>query len=128
MFLVAYVIVSDPWDAMITRDYVHYLTSNSVLIGAEVDKVITILVVTAILGYAIMRNRRLLTYAVTESASNQDLARFVPVEVAEPHQDVGRWRAVGLRRAAGSDRPVPGSSRDSRRSPSASSRRSWCVR
>ena len=67
---------------MITRDYVQYLTSNSVLIGAEVDKVITILVVTAILGYAIMRNRRLLTFAVTESASNQDLARFVPVEVA----------------------------------------------
>jgi adenylate cyclase len=80
--LVAYVIVSDPWNAMITRDYVQYLTSNSVLIGAEVDKVITMLVVTAILGYAIMRNRRLLTYAVTESASNQDLARFVPVEVA----------------------------------------------
>jgi adenylate cyclase len=67
---------------MITHNYVHYLTSNSILIGAEVDKVISIVVVTAILGYAIMRNRRLLTYAVTESASNQDLARFVPTEVA----------------------------------------------
>jgi len=82
MLLVAYVITIDPHDTMITRDYVHYLTSNSILIGAEVDKVISILVVTAILGYAILRNRRLLTYAVTESASNQDLARFVPAEVA----------------------------------------------
>jgi len=82
MLLVIYVITVDPRDPMITRDYVHYLTSNSVLIGAEVDKVIAILVVTAILGYAITRNRRLLTYAVTESASNQDLARFVPDEVA----------------------------------------------
>jgi len=82
MLLVAYVITIDPRDSMITRDYVHYMTSNSVLIGAEVDKVIVILVVTAILAYAIMRNRRLLTYAVTESASNQDLARFVPAEVA----------------------------------------------
>ncbi len=82
MLLVAYVITIDPRDSMITRDYVHYLTSNSILIGAEVDKVISILVVTAILAYAIMRNRRLLTYAVTESASNQDLARFVPSEVA----------------------------------------------
>jgi len=82
MLLVAYVITVDPRDSMITHDYVHYLTSNSILIGAEVDKVISILVVTGILAYAIMRNRRLLTYAVTESASNQDLVRFVPTEVA----------------------------------------------
>ena len=82
LLLVAYVITVDPRDSMITRDYVHYLTSNSVLIGAEVDKVISILVVTGILAYAILRNRRLLTYAVTESASNQDLVRFVPAEVA----------------------------------------------
>jgi adenylate cyclase len=82
ILLVAYVVMVDPRDTMITRNYVHYLTSNSVLIGAEVDKVISIVVVTAILAYAIVRNRRLLTYAVTESASNQDLARFVPTEVA----------------------------------------------
>jgi len=82
VLLVVYVITVDPRDSMITRDYVHYLTSNSILIGAEVDKVISILVVTAILAYAIQRNRRLLTYAVTESASNKDLARFVPSEVA----------------------------------------------
>jgi adenylate cyclase len=80
LLLVAYVIAVD--HSMITHDYVHYLTANSVLIGAEVDKVISIVVVTAILGYAIMRNRRLLTFAVTESATNQDLARFVPLEVA----------------------------------------------
>lgn len=82
LVLVGYVISVDPRDTMITRDYVRYMTSNSVLIGAEVDKVIVILVVTSILAYAIMRNRRLLTYAVTESTSNQDLARFVPAEVA----------------------------------------------
>jgi adenylate cyclase len=33
---------------MITRDYIHYMTSNSVLIGAEIDKVVSILTVTAI--------------------------------------------------------------------------------
>lgn len=83
MLLVAYVIMVDPRDTMITHNYVHYLTSNSILIGAEVDKLISIVVVTAILGYAIVRNQRLLTDAVTESASNQDLARFVPAEVAK---------------------------------------------
>ncbi|MFS8084182.1 MAG: adenylate/guanylate cyclase domain-containing protein [Acidobacteriota bacterium] len=80
--LVVYVITIDPRDSMITHDYVHYLTSNSILIGAEVDKVISILVVTGILAFAIKRNRRLLTYAVREGVSNQDLARFVPAEVA----------------------------------------------
>jgi len=82
LLLVGYAITADPHNSMITRDYVQYLTSNSVLIGAEVDKVISILIVTSILGYAIMRNRKLLTFAVTESTSNQDLARFVPSEVA----------------------------------------------
>lgn len=82
VLLVGYVITIDPVDTMITRDYVQYMTSNSVLIGAEVDKVIAILVVTGILGLAISRNRRLLTFAVTESNTSQELARFVPAEVA----------------------------------------------
>ena len=81
-FLVIYVITADPTRTMITRDYVEYMTSNSVLIGAEVDKAIAMLVVTGILGLAIFRNHRLLTYAVTESHSSRELARFVPAEVA----------------------------------------------
>ena len=47
----------DPRDSMVTRDYVTYLTSNSVLIGAEVDKIISILVFTAVLALASKRNR-----------------------------------------------------------------------
>jgi adenylate cyclase len=81
-FLVIYVITVDPAQTMITRDYVEYMTSNSVLIGAEVDKAIAMLVVTGILGLAIFRNHRLLTFAVTESHSSRELARFVPAEVA----------------------------------------------
>lgn len=82
VFLVGYVIFVDPNQTMITRDYVRYMTSNSVLIGAEVDKAIAMLVVTSILGLAIFRNHRLLTFAVTESHSSRELARFVPAEVA----------------------------------------------
>ena len=80
--LVLYVITIDPRDSMITHDYVEYMTSNSVLIGAEVDKLISILIVTAVLAFAIRRNKSLLTYAVQEGAANEDLARFVPAEVA----------------------------------------------
>ena len=71
----------DPRDSMVTRDYVTYLTSNSVLIGAEVDKIISILVFTAVLALASKRTARLLEFAAVESASNQELARFVPNEV-----------------------------------------------
>ena len=57
--LTAYVIFSDPENTMITRDYVEYLTSNSVLIGAEVDKIISIIFVTGIMALAISRARKL---------------------------------------------------------------------
>ncbi len=68
---------------VITRDYVLYLTSNMVLIGAELDKIISILVVTAILGVALVRAHRLLIRAVLDNMTAQDLSRFVSPEVAE---------------------------------------------
>ena len=58
-------------DSMITRDYITYLTSNSVLIGAEVDKIISILVFTAVLALASKRAARLLEFAAVESASQE---------------------------------------------------------
>lgn len=81
--LVVYVIVINPADSMVTRDYVHYLTSNSILIGAEFDKIISMLVVTAILALAITRARALLTRAVAEGAAARDLSRFFAPEIAE---------------------------------------------
>jgi len=83
MLLVAYVVLGDPQDNMITRDYVAYMTSNSVLLGAEFDKIITILVVTAILSVAQIRARRLLERSVIEAAAAQDLSRFFSPEIAD---------------------------------------------
>lgn len=79
--LVGYVISVDPQNTMITRDYVEYLTSNSVLLGAEFDKIISILMVTAIIAIALARARRLLIQSVVDSSTAQDLSRFVPSEV-----------------------------------------------
>lgn len=67
----------------VTRDYVRYLTSNVILIGGEVDKIITILLVTAILAIALVRARRLLVRAVTDATVARDLTRFVAPEVAQ---------------------------------------------
>jgi adenylate cyclase len=79
--MVWYVVSVDPDDPMITKNYVHYMTSNSVLLGAEFDKVISILMVTAILAVAIARARNLLIRSVAESIAARDLSRFVPTEV-----------------------------------------------
>jgi adenylate cyclase len=81
LLMVAYAITIDPANSMITRNYVKYMTSNSVLLGAEFDKIISILLVTAILAVAITRARRLLIQSVVDSSTAQDLSRFVPTEV-----------------------------------------------
>jgi adenylate cyclase len=70
-------------DMVLTRDYVRYMTSNSVLIGAEIDKVIAILAVTGVLALALARSRRILYRAVLDSVLAKDLSRFVAPEVAE---------------------------------------------
>jgi len=82
MALVVYVISIDPQDNMITRDYVAYMTSNTILLGAEFDKIISILMVTGILAVALLRARRLLERSVIEAAAAADLARFFSPEIA----------------------------------------------
>jgi len=81
--MVLYVITYDPADHMITRNYVEYMTSNSILIGAEFDKIISILMVTGVLALALARARNLLIESVIEGSHARDLSRFVPDEVAK---------------------------------------------
>ena len=80
--LMAYVVYADPTDAMITRDYVAYLTSNSVLLGAEFDKILSILVVTALIAVALHRAKELLLRAFSEETAARELSRFFDPEVA----------------------------------------------
>ena len=79
----------------VTRDYVSYMTSNSILIGAELDKVITILTVTVILAVAITRARDLLVSTVVEGAAAHDLSRFFAPEVARQITSAEQAVAVG---------------------------------
>ena len=83
LLMVTYAVRVDSRDPMITRDYVEYMTSNSVLLGAEFDKVISILMVTLILALAISRARALLVQAVADHSAATELSRFVPDRVAE---------------------------------------------
>ncbi len=93
--MVAYVVLVDPDDPMITRNYVDYMTSNSVLLGAEFDKIMSILTVTVILALAIARARGLLVQSVVEGAAAQDLSRFVPEQVARRVTHAAEEAAAG---------------------------------
>ena len=77
--LVLYVVSAD---ATITRDYVAYMTSNSILLGAEFDKIVSILVVTAILALALVRARQLLIGSIAGGTAARELSRFFAPEIA----------------------------------------------
>ncbi len=90
--LLGYALLNSPMPGVITRDYVHYITSSDILIGGEVDKVLSIVIVTVVLAVALTRARRLLIRAATEHAAAADLSRFFAPEVA--HQITSSEHAV----------------------------------
>jgi adenylate cyclase len=70
-------------EAVVTRNYVMYLTGNYVLWGGEFDKLVALAAVTAILALAVWRARRTLVVAVREEAAGRDIRRFLPMGVAD---------------------------------------------
>lgn len=80
--LLAIAIAAPGGQELITRDYVAYMTSLHILIGGEVDKIISILMVSVLLAIAAARTRSLLQRAVAEQAAAAQLARFFSPEIA----------------------------------------------
>ncbi|WP_428696216.1 adenylate/guanylate cyclase domain-containing protein [Stappia sp.] len=101
--LVAYAVTRDMGEMYITRNYVEYLTSNAILIGAELDKIIVIIGVTLCLSVALYRGRRMLLDSVRDHAAAEDLRRFFAPEVAHSITDADETLVAGrgsLREAA----------------------------
>ncbi len=101
--LVAYAVTRDMGTMYITRNYVEYLTSNAILIGAELDKIIVIVGVTLCLSVALYRGRRVLFDSVRDHAAAEDLRRFFAPEVAHSITDADETLVAGrgsLREAA----------------------------
>ncbi|WP_068087597.1 adenylate/guanylate cyclase domain-containing protein [Polycladidibacter stylochi] len=82
-FLVAYVLYTQDGMNRITRNYIEYLTSNKILVGAELDKFIIIIAVSLILALALQRSRRIMLLAIKEHSAVDDLSRYFPQEVAK---------------------------------------------
>jgi len=80
--LVVYAVAASPVASAVTDDYVRYLTSPDVLIGGEVDKILTLVMVTLILFIALSRARKQLVRSVVEGQSAAELSRFFSPEIA----------------------------------------------
>lgn len=80
--LVIYALNTDMGQMRITRNYVDYMTSNSILIGAEIDRGIAILGVTFVLTLALSRARAVLVDAISSHSAATDLAQFFSPQVA----------------------------------------------
>jgi adenylate cyclase len=77
------VLFSSPDGMQVTHSYVDYVTSYRILGGAEIDKILSILMVTGVLTLSLIRARRLLVASVANAVAATDLARFFAPEVAE---------------------------------------------
>jgi adenylate cyclase len=73
--------VSGP--GVVTRNFAHYLSGNAILIGAEVDKILVLLLVTLVLALAVRRAQATLTSAVREETAGREVGRFLPLGVPE---------------------------------------------
>lgn len=93
--MVLYVVVLQADSMPVTRDYIVYMTSNSLLFGAEFDKIIAILIFSLILAAALARAKALLLRSVTEEQKTKALSRFFDQGVAERIKSAEREISAG---------------------------------
>jgi adenylate cyclase len=70
-------------EAPVARDYPTYMTSLSVLWGAEAEKMVALLGVTLVLALAVSRARALLIRTATEEIAARELSRFLDSGAAQ---------------------------------------------
>ncbi|USG61169.1 adenylate/guanylate cyclase domain-containing protein [Sneathiella marina] len=95
MILLGYAVFFDDGMTNVTRDYVVYTMSHKILLGAEFDKVISIVVVTLILALVIVRGRKLLINSVAQATAAEDLSRFFSPEIADQITHSEGWIEPG---------------------------------
>jgi len=83
MLLLGYALMAPGGAELVTHNYVQYMTSNHILIGGEIDRVVSILIVTLVLSVSVARARQLLLHAVGDQAAVSQLSRFFSPEIAQ---------------------------------------------
>ena len=70
-------------EGTITHSFTAYMTGNRILIGAEIEKIVALLTVTALLSIGVRRAQQTLVTAVREEAAGREIKRFLSRGVAE---------------------------------------------
>ena len=65
----------------ITRSFVDYIDGSKILIGAEVEKIVAMVAVAAILAIAIARAQKLVLRTSREQVERAEIRRFLPAQV-----------------------------------------------
>lgn len=81
--LLSYALMAPGGAELVTHDYVEYMNSSRILIGGEIDRVVSIVIVTLVLSVSVARARQLLFQAAGDQAAVSQLSRFFAPEVAE---------------------------------------------
>lgn len=81
--LVAYAAIFDMRGTVVTHNYVDYMQQSLILWGAEIDKIVTMLLVSIVLFLAIRNARHTMVRALAEGEAAHDLKRFFSRDVAE---------------------------------------------
>ncbi len=68
---------------VVTHNFVAYVAGNNILVGAEVDKIVAILLVTAVLTVGARRAQQTLLVAVREETAGREIKRFLSRGVAD---------------------------------------------
>jgi adenylate cyclase len=103
LLLLAYALAHADEHTRITHSFRDYVMSYDILIGAELDKIVSLVMVAVILAVAVTRARLVLCVAATERKAGEDLARFLAPEVAATIKQADDALAPGqgeLRQAA----------------------------
>lgn len=80
--MILYAFIVEP-NASIAKNYLEYMTSNKILVGAEFDKIICILLTTGILAISLVRGKRMMMNAISKTIAAADLSRFFAPELAQ---------------------------------------------
>jgi len=89
LVLIAYALVDG---AVITRSYVRYMTSNDILVGAEVDKMLIVALTTGIVGFVVHRARTLLARQIDARREIATLNRRLRSSIEGLRSEIDRRR------------------------------------
>ncbi|MEM8628017.1 MAG: adenylate/guanylate cyclase domain-containing protein, partial [Pseudomonadota bacterium] len=81
--------------APITRNFIEYINGTPILIGAEVEKILMLLAMTAVLAIAIARARRMFLTAMRDRSASQEMGRFLSQGLAEKIADADETFRAG---------------------------------